>query len=114
MNAIPESRSPVAASRFARRVGVAALSTVLVVGLAGCMTGRVSAGENEVKQNPQAPADVDLSRPADRIQEQIDRQAGEVSHGSWTDRISAQIEYEATHPADVSDVFGQFRGMRAR
>ena len=94
MNAIPEGR-PQVASRFARGVGVAALSTILVVGLAGCMTGRLAAGQSDVKQNPPAPAGIDLSRPADRIVEQIERRNREVNLPSWTDRITAQLEYQA-------------------
>ena len=113
MNAIPEGRTQVAASRFARGVGVAAVTTILVVGLAGCMTGRVSAGQIEVKQNPPVPAGVELGKPADRIAEQIERiqrAPREVSLPSWTDRIAAQAEYEASRPVDATD---QFRGLPA-
>jgi hypothetical protein len=113
MNAIPEGPTQVAASRFARGVGVAAVTTILVVGLAGCMTGRVSAGQIEVKQNPPVPAGVELGQPADRIAEHIERiqrAPREVHLPSWTDRIAAQAEYEANRPPEATD---RFRGVPA-
>jgi len=73
MNAISESRSTSAASRIARGIGVAALSTILVAGLAGCMTGRVASGA--VHQNAPAPAGLDLTQTADRMAEQLAQQA---------------------------------------
>jgi len=75
MNAISKGRSQAATSRIARGIGVAALSTILVAGLAGCMTGKVAAGtEPVVQRNAVAPpAGVDLGRPADRIAEQLER-----------------------------------------
>ena len=113
MNAIPEGPTPVAASRFARGVGVVAVTTVLVAGLAGCMTGRVAAGQIEVKQNPPVPAGIELGQPADRLAEQIERiqrAPREVHLPSWTDRIAAQAQYEANHPAEATD---RFRGIPA-
>lgn len=113
MNAIPEGPTPVAASRFARRVGVVAVTTILVAGLAGCMTGRVAAGQIEVKQNPPVPAGIELGQPADRLAEQmerIQRAPREVHLPSWTDRIAAQAQYEANHPAEATD---RFRGIPA-
>jgi hypothetical protein len=109
MNVIPEGPTQVAASRFARGVGVAAVTTILVVGLAGCMTGRVSAGQIEVKQNPPVPAGVELGQPADRIAEHIERiqrAPREVHLPSWTDRV----EYEANRPPETTD---RFRGVPA-
>ena len=98
MNAIPESRPQAAASRFARGVGVAALSTILVVGLAGCMTGRVAP---DVRQNAQAPAGVDLSQPADRIADQLALQAAMNRansirfEGRPADRVAEALAREA-------------------
>jgi len=97
MNAISKGRSQAATSRIARGIGVAALSTILVAGLAGCMTGKVAANsEPVVQRNAVAPpAGVELGRPADRIAEQLERGAREVSLPSWTDRITAELDYTA-------------------
>lgn len=95
MNDISKGRSPSAASRISRGVGAAALSAVLIAGLAGCMTGKVAANAPVVERNAVAPAGIDAHRPADRIAEQLERQAGQVTHGSWTDRVTAQLEHDA-------------------
>ena len=96
MNAISKGRSQAATSRISRGIGVAALSTILVAGLAGCMTGKVANSEPIVQRNAVAPpAGVELGRPADRIAEQLERQSREVHLPSWTDRVTAQQEYEA-------------------
>jgi hypothetical protein len=90
MNDISNARSPRAASRIVRGVGVAALSTVLVAGLAGCMTGKPADSGPALERNAVAPAGVDVQRPADRIVEELERQ---VSVGSWTDRVAAENAY---------------------
>lgn len=77
MNAISKGRSQAAASRITRGIGVAAVSAVLVAGLAGCMTGKVAGSAPAVQRNAVAPpAGVELGRPADRIAEQIERNGG--------------------------------------
>jgi hypothetical protein len=74
MNAISKGRSRAATSRITRGIGVAAVSAVLVAGLAGCMTGNVAGTAPIVQRNAVAPpAGVELGRPADRIAEQIER-----------------------------------------
>jgi len=144
MNDISMGRSPSTVSRISRGVGAAALSAVLVVGLAGCMTGKLASSE-PVQKNAVAPAGVDLAVPADRIEQQLARQAAanranaerfagrtadrvaeelarqtgstttvvaarEVHQGSWTDRVTAQAEFEARkgtatnpHPGMTAD-----------
>ncbi len=98
MNTNSQDRSTGASTRISRAIGAAALSTVLIAGLAGCMTGRVAATTENVKQNAPVPAGVDTRLPADRIVEQLER-SGQVTHGSWTDRIAAQLEHEAQQEA---------------
>jgi hypothetical protein len=100
MNTQSKGRTPGVASRVFRGIGAAAISTVLIVGLAGCMTGKTTiSGPVVVHRNAEVPAGVDLSQPADRIEEQLARRTDTVHMGSWTDRIAAQIEYEAGHGA---------------
>ena len=65
MNTISQDRPTGAATRISRAIGAAALSTVLIAGLAGCMTGRVAATTENVKQNAPVPAGVDTRLPAD-------------------------------------------------
>jgi len=143
MNDISKGRSTTA-SRISRGVGAAALSAVLIAGMAGCMTGKL-ASTGPVQKNAVAPAGVDLAvpadrieqqlarqaasnranseqfggRPADRIAEELARQAGttttvrvtrEVHQGTWTDRVTAQAEFEARkstvanpHPGMTAD-----------
>ena len=79
MNDISKGRSPNAASRLSRGVGAAALSAVLVAGLAGCMTGKVASTAPVVQRNAVAPAGVDRGQPADRIAEQLVRQARQAN-----------------------------------
>ena len=94
MNTTSKDRSTGTATRITRAIGAAALSTVLIAGLAGCMTGRVAATTDNVKQNAPVPAGVDSRLPADRIAQKLER-TGQTTHGSWTDRIAAQLEHEA-------------------
>ena len=75
MNANTKGRSQIATSRTTRVIGVAALSTILVAGLAGCMTGRVASEPPVAVRNAVAPAGVDLSQSADRIAAQLAQQA---------------------------------------
>jgi hypothetical protein len=100
------------------------------------MTGKL-ASTAPVQKNAVAPAGVDLSVPADRIEQQIARQAAanranserfggrtadrvaeelarqagttttvrvtrEVHQGSWTDRVTAQAEFEARRSTAVN------------
>lgn len=98
MNTIPQDRPTGTATRVSRAIGAAAVSAVLIAGLAGCMTGRVAATTENVKQNAPVPAGVDSRLPADRIVEQLERER-QTAHGSWTDRIAAQLEHEAQQGA---------------
>ena len=45
MNDISKGRSTSTASRISRGVGAAALSAVLIAGMAGCMTGKLTSSE---------------------------------------------------------------------
>ena len=76
MNDISKGRSPSAAARIARGIGAAVLSTVLIAGLAGCMTGKLAGSGPVLERNAVAPAGVDRQQPADRIAEQLARQTG--------------------------------------
>lgn len=96
MNTISQDRPTGTATRISRAIGAAAVSAVLIAGLAGCMTGRVAATAENVKQNAPVPAGVDSRLPADRIVEKLER-AAQTTHGSWTDRAQAQLDYEAQH-----------------
>lgn len=98
MNTISQDRPTGAATRVSRAIGAAALSTVLIAGLAGCMTGRVAATTENVQQNAPVPAGVDSRLPADRIAQQLERGA-QTTFGSWTDRIAAQQAHEAQQDA---------------
>ena len=103
MNAISKGRSPSTASRISRGIGAAAVSTILVVGLAGCMTGRAPAisGPVVVNRNAAVPAGVDMWQPADRIAEQlahqaaVDRATAARFAGVPADRVSEQLAREA-------------------
>ena len=84
------------ASRISRGVGAAALSAVLIAGMAGCMTGKLTSSE-PVQKNAVAPAGVDLSVPADRIEQQLARQAAanransERFAGRTADRVAEEL-----------------------
>ena len=96
MNDISMGRSPSTVSRISRGVGAAALSAVLIVGLAGCMTGKLASSE-PVQKNAVAPAGVDLAVPADRIEQQVARQAAanrantERFAGRPADRVAEEL-----------------------
>ncbi|MET0780968.1 MAG: hypothetical protein ABWZ16_05570 [Microbacterium sp.] len=101
MNANSTGRSQIAMSRTTRVIGVAALSTILVAGLAGCMTGRVASEPPVAVRNAVAPAGIDLSQSADRIAAQLAQQA-ETSRangirfaGRPADRVAEALEREA-------------------
>jgi len=137
-------------AKFARRALPVFAIAVLTIGLAACQTPRQGDAETTGHKvdTVQAPVGVDLNQPADRIEEQLQREAaaaeanaerfrglpadrveellareaGKVpvgvsaitlqeqsiakqlaerqapSVGSWTDRITAEIEYRAAHP----------------
>jgi hypothetical protein len=97
MNTISKGR-PQGASRVTRGMGAAVVSTVLVVGLAGCMTGKVAANGPVVQRNAVAPAGIDLSVPADRIERQVaqqqalDRANGFRYAGRTADRVAEELD----------------------
>jgi hypothetical protein len=96
MNTISTGRAQTA-SRVTRGVGAAIVSAVLVAGLAGCMTGRTAAEPPVPQRNAVAPAGIDVSVPADRIEEQLARQAatnslnGQRYAGRNVDRIAEEL-----------------------
>jgi hypothetical protein len=94
-------------STSARRVVPAIAIVALAIGLGACQTPPrgAAAPEAPVRQNAAVPAGIDSSRPADRITEQLARQASapQTHFGSWTDRITAQVEYEASLTATSVD-----------
>jgi len=98
MNVNSQGRPQIASSRISRMIGVAALSTILIAGLAGCMTGRTASGATVVERNAVAPAGIDASQPADRIAEQLAKQdatsrANSLQYaGSLVDRIAESLE----------------------
>ena len=130
-------------AKFARRALPVFAIAVLTIGLGACQTPRQ--GDTETTGHKvdtvQAPAGVDLNQPADRIEEQLQREAAQAradrfeerlarqagntpqeqsaitlqeqsiakqlaeaqakagpNFGSWTDRITAEIEYRANQP----------------
>ena len=91
-------------AKFARRALPVFAIAVLTIGLGACQTPRQ--GDTETTGHKvdtvQAPAGVDLNQPADRIEEQLQREAaaGKAAPnvGSWTDRIIAELEYRANQP----------------
>ena len=101
-------------STSARRVVPAVAIVALAIGLGACQTPQrgAAAPEAPVRQNAAVPAGIDSNRPADRITEQLERQARapQTHFGSWTDRITAQLEYEASLTVSSAD---RFRGMSA-
>lgn len=96
MNTITKGRSQTA-SRVTRGMGAAVVSAVLVAGLAGCMTGRIAANGPVLERNAVAPAGIDLSVPADRIEQQIAQQAavnranGARYAGRTADRVAEEL-----------------------
>jgi hypothetical protein len=101
-------------STFARRAVPALAIVVLAVGLGACQTprGEVAPEAPVVAPAAQAPADVELGRPADRIAEEIARraQAPATNFPSWTARITAEVQYQAQLSQQPSV---RFRGMTA-
>ena len=137
-------------AKFARRALPVFAIAVLTIGLGACQTPRQgdATTTGHKVDTVQAPAGVDLNQPADRIEEQLQRNAAEANAnaerfygvpadrieeqlareagtvpqgtsavalqqesiakqlaerqapnvGSWTDRITAEIEYRAAHP----------------
>lgn len=101
-------------STSVRRAVPALVIVTLAIGLGACQTPRNAVVPEPVPavQPAPVPEGVDLSRPADRIAEQLARQAvAPPTHfPTWTDRITAQIEYEATLTVSPSV---RFRGVPA-
>lgn len=98
-----------------RRAVPAVAIVALAIGLGACQTPPRGAAvpQAPVIQPAEVPAGVDTSRPADRITEQLERQAKLPSthFPSWTaDRLEAQLEYEASLTVKSTD---RFRGMSA-
>ena len=128
-------------AKFARRALPVFAIAVLTIGLGACQTPRQgdATTTGHKVDTVQAPAGVDLNQPADRIEEQLQRNAAEAKAvrieerlarqagnapqeqsaitlqeqsiakqlaeaqakagsnvGSWTDRITAEIEHRAT------------------
>ena len=110
MNTIPNDR--VATSRILRGIGAAAVGTILIAGLSGCMTGRVAAVE-PVQRNAVAPAGIDTSQPADRIAEQLAQQsvlnrAHRLRYaGQTADRIAEDLarEQPAAQPTPTANPY---------
>ena len=96
MNTNTKGRSQTA-SRVTRGMGAALLSAVLVAGLAGCMTGKIAANEPVAQRNAVAPAGVDGAAPADRVEQQLARQAAANSAnsaryaGRTADRVAEEL-----------------------
>jgi hypothetical protein len=108
-------------STFARRAVPALAIVVLAIGLGACQTPRGEAVQQApvVQQADRAPVKADrppvgiqLGRPADRIAEEIARQAlgPATSFPSWTARITAEVEYQVQLSQQPSV---RFRGMTA-
>ena len=116
---------------FARRALPVFAIAVLTIGLGACQTPRQgdTATTGPKVDTVQAPVGVDVNRPADRIDEQLQRDAAAAkanaerfkgvpadrveeqlaleaaetaktapSVGSWTDRITAELEHRAAQP----------------
>jgi len=89
---------------FARRALPVFAIAVLTIGLGACQTPRQgdTATTGPKVDTVQAPDGVDVNRPADRIDEQLQRDAAEAkatpSVGSWTDRITAELKHRAAQP----------------
>ena len=105
-------------STSVRRAVPALAIVALAVGLGACQTpprGQ-AALEAQVIQQVQEPVQVglDRTRPADRIAEAIERRAAREAVndrlGSWTDRVTAQLEHQAKLSQSPSV---RFRGMSA-
>lgn len=93
MNEYRQGRAARPISRVSRGVGAAVLSTVLIAGLAGCMTGRAEVGKAPVR-NAEVPAGIDVNRPADRLAEQLDARdrAANPAPGMTADRIERLLQ----------------------
>jgi len=115
MNANSKGRSQTATSRMTRGIGVAALSTILVAGLAGCMTGRTDDdGPVSLNRNPAAPAGVSLSQTADRMEAQLAQQSAQTNPypGVPADRIAEQLARQSDGSAQSAPT-NPYPGMPA-
>ena len=99
-------------STFARRAVPALAIVALAIGLGACQTPRAeTVPQAPVVKNAEAPVGIELGRPADRIAEEIARQAqAQLSRqpsvrfrGMTADRIEEQLAKEQ----------GRFKGMTA-
>ena len=90
-------------AKFARRALPVFAIAVLTIGLGACQTPRQgeTAPTGHVVDTVQAPAGVDLNQPADRIEEQLQRNAAEANanaerfYGVPADRVEEQLAREA-------------------
>ena len=96
MNTISQDRPTGTATRIWRAIGAATVSTVLIAGLAGCMTGRVAATTENVQQNARVPAGVDMAQPADRLADQVARQnaLNRANSIRFEDRLADRVAEE--------------------
>lgn len=118
-------------AKFARRALPVFAIAVLTIGLGACQTPRQgdTATTGHKVDTVQAPVGVNLNQPADRIEEQLQRDTAQAaanaerfkgvpadrieeqlaleaaaqakaapSVGSWTDRITAELEHQAAQP----------------
>ena len=100
-------------AKFARRALPVFAIAVLTIGLGACQTPRQGEAETTGHKvdTVQAPVGVDLNRPADRIEEQLKRDAAEAKanaerfKGVPADRVEEQLAREAgTVPKSTSAV----------
>ena len=100
-------------AKFARRALPVFAIAVLTIGLGACQTPRQgdATTTGHKVDTVQAPVGVDLNRPADRIEEQLQREAAQANanaerfHGVPADRIEEQLAREAGKvPGGVSAI----------
>ena len=100
-------------STFARRAVPALAIVALALGLGACQTPQGSAvPQAPVVKLVEYPPGVDLTPTSDRVAQALERiaQSREAHLGTWTDRITAQLEYEASLTVKSTD---RFKGMSA-
>ena len=103
-------------AKFARRALPVFAIAVLTIGLGACQTPRQ--GDTETTGHKvdtvQAPVGVDLNRSADRIEEQLQRDAAEAKanaerfKGVPADRIEQQLALEAAARAQAAPNVGSW------
>jgi hypothetical protein len=84
-------------SKSLRRAVPALAIVVLAIGLGACQTPPKGAIQEPAARSVQVPAGIDTRLPADRIAEQLDRQAldAERFSGMPADRIADQLARES-------------------